>query len=490
MQGAMRPLRDLSFRYKIPLRGAILVVVTAILLTGALIYREYRDIRQDLLSSSASMARVLAKTLVTPLVHDDVWRSYEIINAPFVGEGGASNPIIADFIVVLDRHGKIYIASHPARYPMLTDPGRANPDFNRFQEAIRAHKEFETRAVELDGTDTLYMVTPITADGVLLGSLIMGYAKHGFRPRFLGMAKSGALVAFLVVLLIIPASWYWAQRFADPLVSLADTMARAKGSIPDDADLRIAESGDEIGRLGSAFKGMLNGLREREALEKQVILSERLAALGRLAAAVAHEINNPLGGMLNALNTFKRHGSEDPLAARTFSLVERGLLQIQDTVSAMLVEVRQHSHDLTPQDIEDTRTLVLPDAQRKSVRCAWNNTIDRPLPLPATPVRQILINLLLNAVQAVEQDGRMGCDIAVADGRLRILVSNTGTYIPQEAMEVLFEPLSSQRENGHGLGLWVTYQLVRQLGGEISAESTPEETRFTVFLPVPGETAA
>jgi signal transduction histidine kinase len=72
---------------------------------------------------------------------------------------------------------------------------------------------------------------------------------------------------------------------------------------------------------------------------------------------------------------------------------------------------------------------------------------------------------------------------------LGITVTNSGDLIPQESMEVLFEPLSTTRDAGHGLGLWVTYQLVHQLGGEIIADSQPGETRFSVALPIPGITA-
>ena len=479
-----RLLRDLSFRYKIPLRGGVLVLITATLLTGSLIFREYRDLKQDLVTTAASMGRVLAKTLVTPLVHDDVWRAYEIINSPF-STSSVANPTIADFVVVLDRRNQVYVATQPDQFPMLADPGRQNPDFDRLQASLDAFKEFDTKAVELDGTDSIYMLTPIVADGVRLGTLVMGYSKGAFIPRFMGMAKSGAAVALLVIALLIPASWLWAQRFAEPLVNLANTMGRVGSSIPDAAEIRVEESGDEIGRLATAFKGMLNELREKENLEKQVIVSERLAAVGRLSAAIAHEINNPLGGMLNALSTFKRHGNDEPMTVRTMSLIERGLLQIKDTVSALLVEARQRSHDLTHQDVEDIRTLLLPDARQKSARFEWSNMVRGTLPLPATPVRQVLINLLLNAEQAIGENGRVRCEVGVEGGALRIVVANDGEYIPQQAMEVLFEPLRSQRDSGHGLGLWVTYQLIHQLDGEITAESEPGETKFTVRLPIP-----
>lgn len=480
----MRRLRDLSFRYKIPLRGAVLVLATAFLLSASLIYREYRELKQDLVATSASLGRVLAKTLVTPMVHDDVWRAYEIINSPFAASG-PDNPKIADFIVVLDRRHQVYIATHPADYRMLTDPGRGNPDFDRLQESLASFREFESKTVELDQSDRIYMLTPIVADGVLLGTLVMGHSKSAFIPRFLGIARSGVFVALLVIALLIPASWYWAQRFAVPLVDLAHVMGKVGTTIPDDGEIPVEDSKDEIGQLAAAFKGMLRDLREKQALEKQVILSERLAAVGRLTAAIAHEINNPLGGMLNALSTFKKHGNAEPLTVKTLSLIERGLEHIRDTVSALLVEARHRSHPFARQDLEDIRTLVLPDAQHKQLQLYWSDGIAGTLTLPATPVRQILINLLLNAVVAAARHGKVECVVAAEPGRLRIEVANDGEHIPQEAMERLFEPLASRRESGHGLGLWVTYQLVQQLGGDISAASEPGETRFVVTLPLP-----
>lgn len=479
----MLRLHDLSFRYKIPLRGSVLVLITALMVTASLIVREYDELRQDLATTSGHLGRVLANTLVAPLVHDDPWRAYEIINSPFHGGPPEVSPQTAALVMVLDSNQRVFVATDPNQYPMLSDPSRANTDFYELWQAVAKYNEPDTRAVEVKGSKAIYMVTPIISDGYRLGTLIMGYSKDAFLPRFFGIAKRAGLITLAVLLLLLPASWYWGQRFAKPLVDLSQSMGRIGKEIPVE-DVQVYESKDEIGQLGAAFKNMLQGLREKQALEREVMLSERLAAVGRLASGVAHEINNPLGGMLNAISTYRRHGSDDPLAARTLELIERGLLQVKDTVSALLVEARVQSHPLTRQDIEDTRTLVQADALHKHVRFDWRNEVDETLALPSTLVRQILINLMLNAVQAAPAQGSVSCRVARDEAALRLQVRNDGDYIPQERMEHLFEPFSSQREDGHGLGLWVTYQIVHQLGGEIVAESVPEETRFTVTLPL------
>jgi signal transduction histidine kinase len=475
-------LRDLSVRYKIALAGSLLVVTTAVAVTGSLIFREYDELTTDLVASSAIMGRVLAKTLVTPLVHDDVWRAFEIINSPFAGEEG---PQTAQVVLVLDTRQQVYVSTHPAQYPMLTDPIRANPDFGGLRPALASYREFETQSVEIRGSDRVYMLTPIVADGVLLGTLVMGYSRSAFLPRFYRIATRAALATLLIIAALVPASWYWAHRFARPLADLAASMSKVRATIPEDSEIRTRDSRDEVGRLGAAFRGMLKGLRESESLKREFMLSERLAAIGRLSAGVAHEINNPLGGMLNAISTFRRHGSGEPLVGKTLSLLERGLTQIKDTVAALLVEAKVESHPLTRQDIEDTHTLLAADARGKSARFSWENDVVETLPLPSTPVRQILINLMLNAIQAIEPGGNVACHVYRDSRRLAIVVRNDGAHIPAERIEYLFEPFAAGREAGHGLGLWVTYQIVSQLGGEIAAESRSGETRFTVTLPLP-----
>ncbi len=215
-----------------------------------------------------------------------------------------------------------------------------------------------------------------------------------------------------------------------------------------------------------------------------MVTSERLAAVGRLAAGVAHEINNPLGGMLNAIDTFKHHGCTDAVTGKTLSLLERGLEQIRETVSALLVETRSESNALTPHDVDDVQTLLQPDAHKKALRITWNNGLSEPVPLPATPIRQILINLSLNAVQAAPEGAAVDCCIHRDRDRLRIRVGNEGDGIPAGRADRLFEPFVHRNPSGHGLGLWVTYQIVQQLNGEISVKSEAGHTHFTVQLPL------
>ncbi|MEZ5591940.1 MAG: HAMP domain-containing sensor histidine kinase [Gammaproteobacteria bacterium] len=135
--------------------------------------------------------------------------------------------------------------------------------------------------------------------------------------------------------------------------------------------------------------------------------------------------------------------------------------------------------------------MCRPFARRGSALSAvtvdWRFELDTVLPLPATRVRQILINLLLNALQAALLQGQVSCSVILHEGALQLRVDNTGQAIDAVTMQHLFEPFASQ--NGTGLGLWVTYQLVQQLNGTIQAKNLHDGARFTVTLPLPQQQA-
>ena len=119
-----------------------------------------------------------------------------------------------------------------------------------------------------------------------------------------------------------------------------------------------------------------------------------------------------------------------------------------------------------------------------SRRLHWESRLDRAVPLPSTPIRQILINLILNAIQAAGRGGNVTCRIDADATQVSLEIRNDGRSIPAELMDHLFEPFSSGSEGGSGLGLWVTYQIVEQLRGTIRVKSGPPETEFAVALPL------
>lgn len=476
-------LFDLSFRFKIPLWGSSLIVLTAVVVSLSFGYQAYEGLRHDMIRSSEVLARTLVKTLYPAMVHDDIWRAFELVNAPYHGAKDDLD-FQAESVIVFNEHKQIFVSSQPERFPLLAEMRLMDGSFLRLADALDHAEGNATIIVEQPGSSTMLLAIPVIGDGVALGSVVMVHSSDKLWPRFLVLMDRALIITLMVLGVLLPINWYWGQRMAVPLVLLAQRLGSIRQHLPDELEPELYAYNDELGRLFQAFGVMLGELREKEHLEKQMLQSERMAAIGRLTAGIAHEINNPLGGMLTAIDTLKNHGSPDPLTARTVSLLERGLQQIRETVGALLVEAKLKSRSLTPQDVDDVLTLVTPQAEKNGIHIETVNALAGEIAVPSTLARQTTINLLLNAIQAAGEQGLVKLKIWTNNGQLRIEVSNGGKEIAPEQMQYLFEPFNPLSESGHGLGLWVTYQIVQQLGGQISATSGNGETRFSVVIPL------
>ncbi|WP_136416014.1 HAMP domain-containing sensor histidine kinase [Herbaspirillum sp. ST 5-3] len=479
----MKSFFDLSFRSKIPLWGGLLIVVTALSISASLLFRMYDDLEQDMAASADSLGRAVASTLFPALLHEDVWRAYELIDAPFRGIQ-RTNPMQAEKLLVIDTGGKVIVSTQPERMPMLADLARLGADYADLATRLPNNDKKLAHALELKKEEHYYFAIPIADEETQLGTLVLVYSRSALMRRFFESAWRVSLIGLIIMAVLLPLNWYWGRRMAVPLAQLTERMERlGANELPDDLDPALYPYRDELGRLFDAYELMLGALREKAILEKEMVRSERLAAVGQLTAGIAHEINNPLGGMLTAINTLKHHGDGNPRTLKTISLIERGLLQIKETVAALLVEARVNSRNLSPHDIEDIHTLIQPQAQKKSLKIDYRGSLAQEVPLPANLLRQIFINLLLNAVQAANERGIVWCNIALDDKELMFEVGNDGQQITQAQRERLFEPFVTHRESGHGLGLWVTYQIMQTLGGRIVVTGDDDITRFAVHIP-------
>jgi signal transduction histidine kinase len=487
------PFRDLSYRFKIPFSLSLVILVTVLVVSAVVVVRSYQYLRADLIASAESLGKTLSRALTPALLRDEMWQAYETIITPF--EAGGELESDRKTIVVLDASQQVYVSSHPSVFRSLTPLAEVSESHGALARIVARSASEAPFVVEDVLPNHIVVAVPVLSDdGIRLGTLLLTYAESLFLPRFWETVRQLLLSTLMVLAVLIPLGWYAGNRTVIPLVSLTRAMRRVSSEPRTSVGADLYLGGDEIGQLGRQFQAMLRELEDKQALEREMVMSDRLACIGRLTAGIAHEINNPLGGMLNAINTCRRHGDADPVTARTVSLLERGLLQIKETVAALLVEARVESHALTREDLEDVHTLVAHAAAKKQLAVRWYNWVEGTVTLPSTLVRQVLINLLLNAIQAAPPRGLVTCDVRVApkaqdtEAALRLQVSNDGRHLQAEQLERLFEPFAS--EAGTGLGLWVVYQIVQQLRGEIRVSNGPPVTRFELSFPVGGEAVA
>jgi two-component system sensor histidine kinase HydH len=239
---------------------------------------------------------------------------------------------------------------------------------------------------------------------------------------------------------------------------------------------------------------ILRDLREIKQLEEQVRRSEKLAAIGELAAGVAHEIRNPLSsikGFAQYLrHTLKDKPREKEYAETMVSEVDR----INTVVTDLLTFARPMEAELVPTDvtelIEHTVRLIQADAQTRNINIQMHISDLSKVPLDANQMTQAILNLLLNALQAVKNGGRIevGAALNTSDLLLKMWVEDDGSGISADQKEKIFDPFFTTQEKGTGLGLAIVHKIVENHNGEINLESPPvgkkQGTRITLSIPI------
>jgi PAS domain S-box-containing protein len=265
-------------------------------------------------------------------------------------------------------------------------------------------------------------------------------------------------------------------------------------------EITSAEVADAKGQV-TAVVSVLHDLSEireleRRRVEQQLFESEKLAAVGRLAASIAHEVNNPLEAIKNSLYLLTT--SRDMEKNSKFLEVARKETERVSHIIRQMLGFARRSGEVEwvepNQLIEET--LILVEKKMKQARVEVARIFDPQLPkvrARADQLRQVFLNLLLNAQQAMEKGGRMTVRTSVYEQALQptvsVQISDTGRGISESDLARIFEPFFSTRAKGTGLGLWVTQDIVRHHGGRI--EATSEEgvgTTFNVILPVDSPT--
>jgi signal transduction histidine kinase len=231
---------------------------------------------------------------------------------------------------------------------------------------------------------------------------------------------------------------------------------------------------------------MAKELMEKKLLEEQIAVSEKLVALGRITAGVAHEVNNPLAGLLNCIDTLKKHPNDPELMKRYLPLLDKGLNRIHAIVQGLLVELRvEDATEVSDSScLDELRELVVAEINGRDIDFKWENHLDEKITINAKRVQQIVHNLLKNSVQALPDGGSVSFR-SFQDGDCVVLeVDDDGPGIPKDHRTRLFEPFFTTKPTGTGLGLWIVYRLVESMHGVIKVESeVGAGTRFQVTLP-------
>ncbi|MGD8868276.1 MAG: cache domain-containing protein [Gemmatimonadales bacterium] len=351
--------------------------------------------------------------------------------------------------------------------------------------------------------------------GAVVGILYVGQLEKLYtstRDRVIFLFFAIATVGFVLILVI---TYYMIKNITRPIGEMVEaTRDIAAGHL--DREIHPTSQG-ELAQLAESFNLMLKSLRQMKAdleewgrtleekvrerteelvaMQTRVAQSERLASLGMLAAGVAHEINNPLGGILSLTALALEDISAGDPNRKNLEEVVRQSERCREIVRGLLEFSRQSETGTERVDINETieNTLDLVGKQSAFFNVRLVRDLAPSLP-PVTAERsqlqQVLMNIIINAVQAMAERGTLTVSTReTADASVEIRISDTGRGIPADEIDRIFDPFYTTKESGEGtgLGLSIAYGIVTKHGGTITVDSVVGEgTMFTVSLPLTG----
>lgn len=314
-----------------------------------------------------------------------------------------------------------------------------------------------------------------------------GYSKEellGKNPRVFGSGK-------------FPSS-FWDKMWAtisSGKVWVGEVENRRKNGEPFYTQLLISPILEKDGKVSGYF-AIHRDLTEKRTLERQLIHTQKMESIGTLAAGIAHEVGNPLAS-ISALVQVAQRSSKDPFVNEKLSLVKSQITRISKIIRDLVDFSRPSNYELELTDINkvihEAVEITKVGTKAKDITFETNLSDSIPmLPLIADQIQQVFLNILLNAVDAIsEKKEKKNEKITVtsqADSDwLTITFVDTGPGIKEENINKIFEPFFTTKKEGKGtgLGLWVSYGIVKSFQGDIKVKSKINEgTTFVIKLPI------
>jgi two-component system NtrC family sensor kinase len=479
-------LPRLGLRPKMFLFSNIAIVATMGIITLLVVAHERRQQHQALESRARSVAAALAVPITDALMNKDLGRAPSTgLTDNYISEILTSNRDAMLYVIVADAAG---IVTHSNRWSMVGRPFDRALD----QTSVLSPPKVQRRTEE-GGERVLEVRVPLHISTKFWGSLAVGFSLEPVEQEIELVASRLVVIALLVIAVNSVISAISMEGLIRPILALHQVMQRAgRGDLTVRAESRRH---DEIGELGKAFNGMMEELEQAREQEKvrrsQLAHTEKMAAVGTLAAGVAHEVNNPVAGVLTCIENMRADPENREMREQYLGLIYDGVKRIERTVANLLNFSRPRSMRLGPTSLNQSlgQVLELARFQLRKSRVEARLELD-----PRDPrivgdrfqIEQLLLNLVLNAIQAMPDGGSLTLRTRRREDWELVEVCDTGVGIPEAIRERIFDPFFTTRDvgKGTGLGLAVSYSIATAHGGGVEVESTEGEgSVFRVLFP-------
>lgn len=291
-------------------------------------------------------------------------------------------------------------------------------------------------------------------------------------------------LSLLAALATAAASYVLGRVAISPLVSLANRLAEGGTG---NADVLAGQYlSSEIVEIETILALRRADEKSRESMAQRLAQLERDQVLARLAATLAHEVRNPLAGIRNAFSTLRRFGDDKSVREETLDIIEGGLDSLQRLTDVTLSTYRRRSGEgvITAADIRDLALIVSPQVDQKDLELRWSVPDSTIIVADTDAVRQMLVNLLLNACKASPPRGIVHVSTAMDADGVRVSIADAGAGLPEGVRKHLQAGLATNVSDSRDLGLWVVHSLADELGASVSVESRIDQgTIVSVLFP-------
>ncbi len=462
--------RRIPISLRVPALTAALMIALGILASQQIMSSLSRLQDERLRETAMQHISGLSVALGPLVLRKDVWEVFDTLQRARAGHGGHRLAMT----IVADTEGRI-IAS--------TDPRRAAVDqsINDFIKGAVAPEK-----ISVNAAPSLRVFAPLIFQGRTVGEILAELDVSDLVAERHRASLYLLLAIGFATLLLSFAGYLLAARMLHPLDVLSAAMISGTGKLRPIPETEIPRGDPEFSKLFMTFNALADAVEARSVAERRLAERERFVSLGRLSSSLAHEINNPLGGLLNATDTLTKFNDRPEVVRQTADLLQRGLAHLREVSRAILDQNRfdRKGAPLRREDFEDLKLLFDPEAHRMGQAMGWDLPAEDFTGPPAAPVRQVALNLLLNASEAAGPGGELGMTVRAVPGRFDLSVHDNGPGLSQADLDRLVteRPLPP----GGGVGLRIVHDIVAALSGQIRHERSGGVTKISVELPLQG----
>ncbi len=461
---------NLSLSFRVPLIAAGLMVVLGVV-ASQLVLSALSSVQDARMRELARLhVEGLAVALGPSVLRRDVWEVYDTLDRA-TADMDVQRMVLT---VVADEAGQVIAASDPRRAPVDSDVAPLLED----AQALGA--------ITVTGNSPHIRVSaPLIYQGREVGQIVSELDVTDLvaerRQVWLYLLAGNALATGVLAV----GGYLTMRRMLRPVATLASHMAEATGTpMPIPAEL-IPKGDTELGRLFQTYNAMSGAAEAKAEAERRLADRERFVSLGRLSSSLAHEINNPLGGLLNATDTIRTYADRPEVVRESADLLDRGLRHLRDVARATLEQNRldRTGMPLTLEDFDDLKLLFEPETARLKQHLVWatGGNAQGLANFAAAPVRQIALNLLLNASAAAGEGGKVGLVAHQTGDSLILKITDSGPGIADAALIRLMT--SDMVQPGGGVGLRLVRDMVVANAGTVGYERQTDCSEVTVTLP-------